>query len=240
MSKKNSDVAFQFLNEKKDGKKILTLSGTVQKRRWSDERVIDASLVREAIEGETGDITIRLNSAGGDVFEGLEIYNYIKDHPSNITVEVTGLAASAATFILAGADKAIMNTGTTLMIHEASTIAWGNKVEIKKVLNALETIDKSILDIYMEQTGQSAEQITEWVNSEKWFTADEAVQYGFADEVKKEPTTSNSTGNINIANLTKEITTNVLEQIKNQSQQKPENPPKTKQKSLLNKLKKGE
>lgn len=66
------------------------------------------------------------------MFEGIEIYNYLKDHPSNITVEVTGLAASAATFIVAGANDVIMNVGTSLMIHEASTFAWGNKQDIQK------------------------------------------------------------------------------------------------------------
>lgn len=99
----------------------------------------------------TEDITIKLNSPGGDVFEGVEIYNYLKDHPSKVTVEVTGVAASAATFILSAADEAIMNVGTSVMIHEASTFTWGNKQDIQKTLNALETIDDSILSIYSQK-----------------------------------------------------------------------------------------
>ena len=183
---KTKKVPFQFKNELKNGKHVLTLSGNVRKKYWSDDDVINAKDVRETLDAVSEDIVIKLNSPGGDVFEGIEIYNYLKDHPSNITVEVTGVAASAATFIVAGADEVIMNIGTSLMIHEASTFTWGNKSDIQKTLNALETIDESILSIYSEKTGQSNDQLEEWMNEEKWFTADEAVEFGFADSVKRD------------------------------------------------------
>ena len=183
---KTKKVPFQFKNEVKNGKHVLTLSGNVQKKYWRDDDVINAKDIRESLESVTDDIVIKLNSPGGDVFEGIEIYNYLKDHPSNITVEVTGVAASAATFITAGANEVIMNVGTSIMIHEASTFTWGNKSDIQKTLNALETIDESILSIYSEKTGQSNEQLEEWMNEEKWFTADEAVEFGFADSVKRD------------------------------------------------------
>ncbi|SOB47901.1 ATP-dependent Clp endopeptidase, proteolytic subunit ClpP [Lactococcus piscium] len=183
---KTKKVPFQFKNEVENGKHVLTLSGNVQKKYWRDDDVINAKDIRESLESVTDDIVIKLNSPGGDVFEGIEIYNYLKDHPSNVTVEVTGVAASAATFITAGANEVIMNVGTSLMIHEASTFTWGNKSDIQKTLNALETIDESILSIYSEKTGQSNEQLKEWMNEEKWFTADEAVEFGFADSVKRD------------------------------------------------------
>ena len=183
---KTKKVPFQFKNEVENGKHVLTLSGNVQKKYWRDDDVINAKDIRESLESVTDDIVIKLNSPGGDVFEGIEIYNYLKDHPSNVTVEVTGVAASAATFITAGANEVIMNVGTLLMIHEASTFAWGNKSDIQKTLNALETIDESILSIYSEKTGQSNEQLEEWMNEEKWFTADEAVEFGFANSVKRD------------------------------------------------------
>lgn len=185
---KVKSVPYEFTNEAKDGTRILTLSGNIRKRYWDDEKAIDAALVHQALEGVTEDVVIKLNSNGGDVFEGIEIYNYLKSHPSHITVEVTGLAASAATFIVAGADKAIMNTGTSFMIHEASSFAWGNKSELQKVLKALETIDDSIISIYEAKTGQSKEQLTDWMAEEKWFSAEDAVRFNFADEVKKDIT----------------------------------------------------
>lgn len=190
---KIKEVPFEFKNEVSDNKQVLTLSGVIQKRYWSDDKYIDAKMVREALEDVTNDIHIRLNSPGGDVFQGVEIYNYLKDHSSNITVEVMGNAASAATFICAGADKVIMNIGTTFMIHEAESHAWGNKQDLQKTLQALETIDDSILSIYENRTGQSKDQLTEWINAAKWFTAQEAVDYGFADEIKnKKPIDENN------------------------------------------------
>ncbi|MDG3374687.1 Clp protease ClpP, partial [Vibrio parahaemolyticus] len=152
---KNRVVPFEFKNEVSDNTQILTLSGVIQKRYWSDDKYIDAKMVREALDNVTNDIHIKLNSPGGDVFQGVEIYNYLKNHPSTVTVEVMGNAASAATFICAGADKVIMNIGTTFMIHEAETVGWGNKKDIQKTLQALETIDDSILSIYVAKTGQS-------------------------------------------------------------------------------------
>jgi len=179
-------VPYQFANEVKDGKHVLTLSGLIRKRYWSDDKCIDAALVRGALDEVTSEIVIYLNSEGGDVFQGIEIYNYLKNHPSKITVEVTGIAASAATFISSGADTVIMNTGTTLMIHEASTYVWGNKGDIQKTLNKLEVVDESIISVYAEKTGQSSEQIARWMKEEKFFTAEEAVKYGFADAMKAE------------------------------------------------------
>lgn len=232
---KAKKVPFQFTSEIQNGKHILTLSGNVQKKYWRDDDVINAKDIRDSLDTVTDDIVIKLNSPGGDVFEGIEIYNYLKDHPSNITVEVTGLAASAATFIVAGANDVIMNVGTSLMIHEASTFAWGNKQDIQKTLNALETIDDSILAIYSDKTGQSVDKLREWMNEEKWFTADEAVKYGFANSVKREEP-QNEPQNIAamiqdavavaIANL-KEPVTNKIEQ-------------ESKQKSLIARLRKGE
>lgn len=178
-------VPYEFKNESLDGKHVMTLSGSIRKRMWIDDEVIDAKVIRQTLDDVKEDIVIKLNSPGGDVFQGIEICNYLKDHSSKVTVEVMGTAASAATFILAGADEVIMNVGTTVMIHEASSYAWGNKNDLKKAYDALETIDRSILDIYKTQTGQSEEQLEEWIKTEKWFTADEAVKYGFADVVKR-------------------------------------------------------
>lgn len=243
---KIKNVPFEFKNELKDGKHILTLSGTIRQRYWDDDKSIDAKLVSDSLDGVTDDIVIYLNSTGGDVFQGIEIYNYLKNHSSHITVEVTGTAASAATFIVAGADEAIMNTGTSFMIHEASSFAWGNKADLKKTLNALETIDESIIAIYTEKTGQSNEQLTDWMEEEKWFTAEETVEYGFANSVKENK--KDVTNQIDIAAMINQSVaqamvqysakaTSTKDSVKKTNESKNEKP---KQKSLLNKLRKGE
>lgn len=228
-------VPFEFHNESKEGKHILTLSGVIQKRYWSDDKYIDAKLIRDNLDGVTDDVVIRLNSNGGDVFQGVEIYNYLKNHSSHITVEVMATAASAATFICAGADEVIMNVGTSFMIHEAETVGWGNKTDIKKTLQALETIDDSILSIYAEKTGQSKDQITTWINEARWFTADEAVEFGFANSVKRaEPQEEPQDIASMIQDAVAVAMANLSQPVTNQVEQEP------KPKSLIARLRKGE
>lgn len=239
MSGQIKEVPFEFKNEVSDNIQVLTLSGAIQKRYWSDDRYIDAKLVRESLDNVKNDIHIKLNSPGGDVFQGVEIYNYLKDHPSKITVEVMGNAASAATFICAGADKVIMNIGTTFMIHEAETVGWGNKQEIQKTLQALETIDESILSIYADRTGQSEQQLTDWINAAKWFTAQEAVDYGFADEVKSVKKEDKYIEDIVSAQVAQAMASffNAQTEAPKQPQEPKEEP---KNKSLIARLRKGE
>lgn len=178
-------IPFLVTNEVAENKTILTLSGVIRKRYWSNDDSIDAKLVKDQLDNVENDIVIRLNSTGGDVFQGVEIYNYLKNHPQKITVEITGTAASAATFIALGADEVMMNIGTTFMIHKGSTFVFGNKKELEKAVEMMSTIDESIINIYVHHTNQTAQQIESWMDEEKWFTADEAVEYGFANSVKK-------------------------------------------------------
>lgn len=161
---------------------VVYLSGVISPDSWFDDDNISARKVREAIDELDGDITIRLNSPGGSAFEGIEIYNYLKSIENKVTVEVTGLVASAGTFICMGADKVLMNTGSQMMIHNAWTLASGNAYELLQVVEDLETIDSSIKDIYSERTGMTREEITKHMENAKLWTAKEAVDYGFADE----------------------------------------------------------
>lgn len=168
-----------------EDKYILTLSGDVIKPSEFDYGEIYADLIRYFLDGVTSDIIIRLNSYGGNIFEGIEIYNYLKAHESHITVEVTGIAASAASVIALGADKVLMNVGTQFMIHRASTGAWGNDADLEKVVAALKVTNGSMIDIYANKSGQSKEQIIEWMENETFFSAEETVQLGFADGMKE-------------------------------------------------------
>lgn len=207
-------VPFQFTNELKDDKQIITLSGSVRKKWYEDDQCIDEASVHEALNQATTPVIIRLNSPGGDVFEGISIYNLLKDSERDITVEVTGVAASAASIIAMGANRLVMCKGSSLMIHEASTWAIGNKADIQKTLNALETIDSSIISIYVEKTGLDDATLNDYLVNETWFTADEAVEVGFADEVKKviEQTAMMNSTDVEIK-LSEELK-NALEEIK--------------------------
>lgn len=170
-----------FRNETKNNKHILTLSGTIANLSFLDD-TISAKAVKDSLDNVKEDIVIRLNSGGGDVFEGIEIYNYLKSLSNHITIEVTALAASAASLVAMAGDKIIIRTGANMMVHEASTMAFGNKSDIQKTLNALTAIDTSIVDIYQDRTGLDRDEIVNLITNETWLTADEAINKGFADE----------------------------------------------------------
>lgn len=162
---------------------VIVLSGSISK--WDE---INAKKVKELVEQTNGDITIRLNSPGGDAFEGIEIYNYLKSVPNKITVEVTALAASAGTFICMGADEVVMCTGSQMMIHNAWTFAVGNQYDLLQTADDLSKIDQSIRSIYSERTGIDEDTIDQYMTEAKMWTADEAVKLKFANRKATAPT----------------------------------------------------
>ncbi len=149
-----------------------------------------------ALYGNTGPLRVRVNSYGGDLLQGLGIMNLLRSHPGDVTVEVMGIAASAATFIVAGADKVIMREGSFLMIHNPFTVAIGNANEMQSSADALRKMEDEMANVYLsgmrkrkkgdDMTDEKAKaKIRDWMNTETWFTSQEAVDNGFADEVDK-------------------------------------------------------
>ena len=173
-------------NEVTDSEHILTLSGVVAKDSIFDYDgdLINMKTISDSLNSiGNRKLLIKLNSYGGDAFEGIEIYNYLKSLKNKVVVEVTSIAASAASIIAMGADEIRMSNGSQLMIHEASTFAVGTKSEMQKTLNALKSMDNSIVDIYHERTGLDKTEILQLMEEETWFTSEEAVKYKFADNV---------------------------------------------------------
>lgn len=197
----SKNIEPQITNEVVDNKLVITLSGTVgTPYPWENEEdFINIKQVKRVIGDTDKDILIKLNSPGGSVFDGIEVYNYLKGLSNHVTIEVTALAASAASVIAMSADVLTMCTGSQLMIHEASTFTYGNKVDHHKTINALETIDSSLVSVYADRTGLDAETINNWLSEEKWFTAEEAVEHGMADGIKAkvEPKPPSATVTIN-------------------------------------------
>lgn len=149
-----------------------------------------------ALYGHTGPIRVRVNSYGGDLLQGLAIMNLLRAHPGDVTAEVMGIAASAATFVVAGADKVVMREGSFLMIHNPFTVAIGNADEMQSSADALRKMETEMANVYLsgmrkrkKMDGTTDEkalaQIRDWMNAETWFTPSEAVANGFADEVDK-------------------------------------------------------
>lgn len=163
------------------GSSELYLEGVIASESWYDDEVSPKQF-RDELDKVSGAITVRINSPGGDVFAGMQIYNMLKDRSGDVTVIVDALAASAASFIAMAGDKIIMNTGSMMMVHKASTIAWGNEDEMQEVIEMLRKTDDSIVSVYAARTGKSKEEIKQLLKDETWMTADEAVEMGFADE----------------------------------------------------------
>ncbi|MED2490358.1 MULTISPECIES: head maturation protease, ClpP-related [Bacillus cereus group] len=179
-----ANVQHAFKAEAKADSLDITIYGDIGESWWSDSTsAVDIERTLKATSANV--ININLNSPGGDVFDGIAIYNQLKNHPAKIIINVDGLAASAASIIAMAADELIMNTGSMLMIHEASTWTWGTKLDIRKTLNALEGIDKSLADIYMTRYQGERTEIETMIANETWFTANEAVEFGLAHKVNE-------------------------------------------------------
>jgi ATP-dependent Clp endopeptidase proteolytic subunit ClpP len=140
--------------------------------------------VRDINEVTAEEIELHIDSPGGDVFDGVAIYNSIHDHDATVTVIVDGIAASAASFIAQAGDKIIMNRNSTMMIHDAHGLAIGNSKDMAELAGLLDKASDNIASIYAERSGLSAEHWREAMRAETWYSADEAVEARLADEVR--------------------------------------------------------
>lgn len=136
--------------------------------------------------GRVEHITLRLNSPGGDVFDGLAIYNILKQHRARVTVQVDGLAASIASLIAMAGDEIRMAANSFMMIHKAWGMAIGNADDMQAMADTLGKVDGSLLDTYARRTSLATEELEAMLAAETWMTAAEAVEKGFADQVTEE------------------------------------------------------
>jgi len=162
--------------------RTLYLDGAIAEETWYGDEITPRQFKNELMDGE-GDITIWLNSPGGDVFAASQIYNMLMDYKGNVTVKIDGIAASAASVIaMAGTDVLISPTGL-MMIHNPMTIAFGDKVEMEKAIDMLNEVKESIINAYELKTGLSRTRISHLMDQESWFNAKKAVELGFADKI---------------------------------------------------------
>lgn len=128
-------------------------------------------------------ITVRINSPGGDVFDGLAIYSSLVAHPAKINTVVEGLAASAASFIMLAGDTVTMAENSFAMIHRAWGLAIGNAIDLRTLASTLDKIDGQLAEMYAKKTGKSKDDMTALMDAETWFTAAEAKDCGLCDVV---------------------------------------------------------
>jgi ATP-dependent Clp protease, protease subunit len=142
--------------------------------------------------GKVNTINLHINSPGGDVFDGLAIYNQLKSHPARVVVDVDGLAASIASVIAMAGDEIRMASNAMMMIHNPHGMAVGDSTEMQRVAALLGQVKGSLASTYAARTGQKAAQLDAWMDDETWMSAETAVQYGFADVITSAQTVSAS------------------------------------------------
>ena len=177
---------WKWSNSVSSNNQELILDGPIASDTWWGDEVTP-DLFREELKQHAGDLTVVINSPGGDVFAGLAIYNALVNHNGNVTVRVDGLAASIASVIAMAGDKIIMSPGSMIMIHRPSVYAAGTVDDMEKAKDVLMKIEEGITPIYAKRTGLSDEKIAELLEAETWMLADKAVELGFADEVSEAP-----------------------------------------------------
>ena len=170
----------------------ILMYGTIGEDFWEPENSITAKSIMDQLADMTGDVTVRISSGGGDVYAGIDIMNALKNYDGGeVTVIVESLAASAASFIaVGGADRVLMRASSELMIHRAWTWAEGNADEVAKTLKDLERQDTKLANIYAAKAGGTVEDWLAAMSDETWYTAEEAVAAGLADEVIAEKSTA--------------------------------------------------
>ena len=164
------------------GGRILRLEGPIDSESfWGDE--ITPQMFRDELYAEEGDITLWINSPGGNVFAAAEIYTMIRDYPGSVTVRIASIAASAASVVAMAGNLVQMSPTALLMVHDPSTIAMGNARDMEKAITTLNEVKESIINAYVAKTGLSRNRVSKLMSDETWLNAKKAVELGFADEI---------------------------------------------------------
>ena len=133
--------------------------------------------------GGSGDITVWINSPGGDCVAAAQIYNMLMDYKGDVTVKIDGIAASAASVIAMAGTKVLISPVGMMMIHNPATIAWGDSAEMQKAIEMLGSVKDSIINAYEIKTGLSRTKLSHLMDAETWMDAHKAVELGFADGI---------------------------------------------------------
>jgi ATP-dependent Clp protease protease subunit len=206
-------------NVNASGENELILDGVIASESWWEDEVTP-KMFREELEKHQGNVVVRLNSPGGDVFAGVAIYNMLNEHNGEVTIKVDGIAASIASLIAMAGDKIVMLPGSMMMVHLPWTFAAGNADDLAQVVESLEKCGESMVPIYVARTGLSEERINELLKAETWMTAEDAVELGFADEAVEAKTTISDSIK-NALNFATDVKSAVMQPVMSMQAKKP-------------------
>ena len=162
--------------------RVLEINGEIASEPWFDDDVTP-KIFRDELFAGNGPVTIWLNSPGGDCIAASQIYSMLMDYPSDVTVKIDGIAASAASVIAMAGTSVLMAPTALMMIHNPMTIAYGNAAEMTKAIEVLDEVKESIINAYELKTGLSRAKLSHLMDAETWMNANRAMELGFADGI---------------------------------------------------------
>lgn len=167
---------------KNESGRTLYFDGYIAQDSWYDDDITPKNFKNELISSE-GDIVVWLNSPGGDVFAASQIYNMLKEYNGKVTVKIDGIAASAASVIAMAGEEILMSPVAMMMIHNPATVIFGEASDFQSGIDMLSEVKEGIINAYEKKTALSRNKISKMMDSETWFSAQKAVELGFADKI---------------------------------------------------------
>ena len=162
--------------------RVLELYGTIAEESWFDDD-ITPRMFKDELNAGSGDVTVWINSPGGDCIAASQIYTMLMDYKGNVTVKIDGIAASAASVIAMAGTKVLMAPTALMMIHNPMTGAFGDHEDMLKAIEMLNEVKESIINAYEIRTNLSRAKLSHLMSSETWMNAKKAIELGFADEI---------------------------------------------------------
>lgn len=233
---KNKMVTNQETTEQTP-ERTLFLNGTIAEESWFDDDVTP-QLFRDELNAGNGDITVWINSPGGDCIAAAQIYNMLMEYKENVTVKIDGIAASAASVIAMASTKVCVSPVSMMMIHNPMTVAMGNTSEMQKAIAMLSEVKESIVNAYEIKTGMSRAKISHLMDAETWMDVNSAVEMGFADEILQRSVTDEiEIPQVSMVYSQAAVTNSLMDKIAEKCKIKPKTEEaKTKADSLMDRL----
>lgn len=165
------------------GDNVITMFGPIGEDFWTGDGVTAKRVTAQLRAIGARPVEVHINSFGGDMFEGLAVYNVLREHPFDITVKVMGIAASAASIITMAGNRVEIGTGSFIMIHNCSVMGGGNRHDFAEMAAFLEPFDVAMAGVYAERTGLDVKAIAKMMDDETYLSGATAVDKGFADAI---------------------------------------------------------
>ena len=173
---------WNWVRNEETGASEMYLYGAIAESTWFENDITPA-MFRSELQKHSGDVTVFINSPGGDVFAASQIYTMLRNHPGKVTVKIDGIAASAASVVAMAGEETLISPTGMLMCHNPMTCAMGNKADMEKAIALLDEVKESIINAYAEKSHLSRNKIARLMDEETWMNAEKALQLGFVDGI---------------------------------------------------------